>query len=71
MNEQDVREFRERIKAITMKAGATDEEAEVILSRIGARLNGHTHIEAVEMFPDHRPAPEGSIRDEADRGQPH
>ena len=58
ITDADAREFRERIKQITMKAGATENEAEVILQRIGARLNGHTHAEAVEMYPV-QPVPEG------------
>ena len=58
ITDADVREFRERIKQITMKAGATEEQAEVILNRIGARLGGRSHAEAVEMFPD-PPAKEG------------
>lgn len=63
MNEQDVREFRGHIKQITMKAGATENEAEVILQRIGARLNGHTHAEAVDMYP-FQPVPEATPSEE-------
>lgn len=50
--DESVREFRARIKDITVRAGATDAQAEVILKRIGARLDGHSHAEAVAMYPD-------------------
>lgn len=56
ITDEDVREFRERVKQITMKyTGAPEEQAEVILNRIGARLDGRSHAEAVAMYPDAAP----------------
>ncbi len=52
LTDADIREFRERIKQITMKAGADEETAEAILNRVGVRLSGGSHAEAVAKYPD-------------------
>lgn len=52
ITEQDMREFRERVKQIAMKAGMSEGQAEITLQRVGARLAGHTHAEAMAMYPD-------------------
>lgn len=71
MDEQDVREFKERVKQITMKyAGASEEQAEIILKRVGARLDGRTHAEAVEMYPDPPSTQEGGAENPSEEAKP-
>jgi len=53
VTEDDVRDFRERMKLITMRLGVSSEQAEVIQLRLEARLEGYTHAEAVAMYPNH------------------
>lgn len=52
MNDDAGREARAKIRAVIIGGGASEAQAEVILKRIGARLEGYTHAEAVAMYPD-------------------
>lgn len=52
ITDRDATEFRSRVKRITMDAGASEPMADGILSRVGARLRGLTHAEAVTLYPD-------------------
>lgn len=52
MNKKEANEFRERLISIFMdNYGYTREESKTILARIGARLDGYTHDEVVQMHP--------------------
>lgn len=44
--------FREQMIALFVKTrGLTQAEAEVVYDRVGSRLDGHTHDEAVALHP--------------------